>query len=190
MVDTNRFDSGEAAGWRDGRVFATVKNGKLYSQPAISRIATAYVVEYDSQAMSTYSINTWAQSHLAIRQSQCGVDCSNRTDVSCNHPHRVNDSGKFYHSTSMGGSRVPVFTEGTWADVTPRAGDAPPRDLTGRSHPLKGLARVTLNRYRDHANNVAFMDGSVRRVPLPKLWTLKWHRRWQAPTRLPALPNK
>ena len=34
MVDTNRFVSGEAAGWRDGRVFAAVKDGKLSHQLA------------------------------------------------------------------------------------------------------------------------------------------------------------
>jgi len=188
MVDTNRFASGEAEGWRVGKVFASSKNGKLYSQPAISRRATAYVVEYGSQATSTYTINTWAQSHLAIQRSRCAPRCSNRADVSCNHPHRMNDRGKFYHSTSLGGSDVPVFTEGSWADVTPRVGDAPPRDLTGRTRQLKGLARVTIDRYRDQANNVAFMDGSVRNIPLPQMWKLKWHRQWQAPARLPALP--
>jgi len=36
--------------------------------------------------------------------------------------------------------------------------------------------------------NVSFADGSTRTIPLPELWTLKWHPTWTPPADLPKVP--
>jgi prepilin-type processing-associated H-X9-DG protein len=69
---------------------------------------------------------------------------------------------------------VPLFLDALRFDVWPRARDAPPTDeLAAWSGNL--MARCCINRH-DGAVNSLFVDGSVRKVGLKELWTLKWHR--------------
>jgi prepilin-type processing-associated H-X9-DG protein len=42
------------------------------------------------------------------------------------------------------------------------------------------IARFCIARH-NRGMNMAFMDGSVRQLPLPELWQLKWHRESQPP---------
>jgi prepilin-type processing-associated H-X9-DG protein len=73
--------------------------------------------------------------------------------------------------------------------VMPDASDRPAADLRMGGQTGQGLSLLTINRYRNGANNVAFMDGSVANVKLADLWKLKWHREWQPPSRLPEMPK-
>jgi prepilin-type processing-associated H-X9-DG protein len=72
---------------------------------------------------------------------------------------------------------VPLFLDALRFDVWPRLTDAPaPYEFTawnvgGDNH----MARCCINRH-DGAVNCLFVDGSVRKVGLKELWTLKWHR--------------
>ena len=71
--------------------------------------------------------------------------------------------------------------------IMPDTSSRPAADLTIGGQADQGLSRITINRYFNGANNVAYMDGSVGNVKLQDLWKLKWHREWQAPDRLPKI---
>ncbi|MBL67324.1 MAG: hypothetical protein CMO74_02545 [Verrucomicrobiales bacterium] len=160
----------------------------LCSMPAIHRNVTAYIIEYESTATSSYMMNSWALSgHNNKRNRNVRQKSGQCPD---NHPQVEEEKHKFWISSEMGGSNAPIFTEGVWADFTPRESDGAPKSLSGGDPMSAGIARACLNRYQDFANNVSFMDGRVESVQLSKLWTLKWHRQWKTPAKLPKLPKQ
>jgi len=69
---------------------------------------------------------------------------------------------------------VPMFIDALRFDLWPLPTDRPAADefaaWTGNL-----MARCCINRH-DGAVNCLFVDGSVRRVGLKELWTLKWHK--------------
>ena len=75
------------------------------------------------------------------------------------------------------GADVPVVGDGTWLDAGwPRDTDPPP---PSRINPMSGgvdfMRRYFLARHSG-AINIAFLDGSVRRVMPESLWSLRWHK--------------
>jgi prepilin-type processing-associated H-X9-DG protein len=70
--------------------------------------------------------------------------------------------------------RVPLFIDALRFDLWPKVteGPAPIEDAAWSSN---NMGRVCINRH-DGAVNCLFVDGSVRKVGLKELWTLKWHR--------------
>jgi len=69
---------------------------------------------------------------------------------------------------------VPMFLDASRFDLWPLDRDPPaPTEMvpTGSNH----MAKCCINRH-DGAVNCLFVDGSVRKVGLKELWTLKWHR--------------
>ncbi|MEN6425611.1 MAG: prepilin-type N-terminal cleavage/methylation domain-containing protein [Phycisphaerales bacterium] len=74
---------------------------------------------------------------------------------------------------------TPAFGDGLWWCSWPKDVDKPP--------PAEGqvdnfpcgcrdsMQYLCINRHNGHIN-IAFLDGSVRRIGLKQLWTLKWHR--------------
>ena len=82
----------------------------------------------------------------------------------------------YWRTTDVeGANNVPVFFDAMWADTWPKETDEPP-ELPGHRS-AKGMQRVCCNRHEGFIN-VLFMDGSVRKVGLKELWTLKWHRNY------------
>jgi len=70
--------------------------------------------------------------------------------------------------------RVPLFIDALRFDVWPHDTQAPAASeyaAWSNNH----MARCCINRH-DGAVNCLFVDGSVRKVGLKELWTLKWHR--------------
>jgi len=78
-----------------------------------------------------------------------------------------------------GGQYVPMFLDSTWVDAWPQAHNAPPQysgetwQSGGRT--ADGMKKFCINRHNGHVN-AAFLDFSVRTIPLKHLWTQKWHR--------------
>lgn len=72
---------------------------------------------------------------------------------------------------------VPFLLDGQWIDAWPEPNHTPPSSENTywydeiNSH----FVRIVQNRHEE-AENCAFMDGTVRKVGLKELWTLKWHR--------------
>jgi len=71
-------------------------------------------------------------------------------------------------------STVPMFVEALRFDLWPQPTEAPASNewaaWTGSM-----MSRCCINRH-DGAVNCLFVDGSVRKVGLKELWTLKWHQ--------------
>jgi len=70
--------------------------------------------------------------------------------------------------------RVPLFFDALRFDLWPKhtEGPAPAENAAWSAN---NMARCCINRH-DGAVNCLFVDGSVRKVGLKELWTLKWHR--------------
>ncbi|MHC4397074.1 MAG: type II secretion system protein [Planctomycetota bacterium] len=79
---------------------------------------------------------------------------------------------------------VPVFLDGTFAHAWPRHTDPIPFTGTGSyaavpiNAPGCGMWRFCVDRHNG-AINGSFLEGSVREIPLPELWNLKWHRKFE-----------
>jgi len=77
-------------------------------------------------------------------------------------------------------SNVPVWFDCSWVDAWPQDTNAPPADYeevwTGYND--GGIGRLCIARH-GLAVNVAFADATVRKVALPDLWLLKWHKEFQ-----------
>lgn len=79
-------------------------------------------------------------------------------------------------------SDVPVFLDCIWRgsrphelDKPPEDDDCPPKMPAGADPQLSAMQYFCIDRH-DRFVNSAFLDGSVRKVGLKQLWTLKWHR--------------
>ena len=76
-------------------------------------------------------------------------------------------------------SDLPLLGDSNWAGAWPENNDSVNADLqngvTYDSGTSTQLGRYCIDRHRK-AINVAFADGSARRVPLAELWLLCWHR--------------
>lgn len=80
-------------------------------------------------------------------------------------------------------TEVPMFADCIWYVTLPLEDDTEPQSLQqGRMQngpdEWGQMGRLCIDRHRG-AINIAFCDGSVRRVPLSDLWKLNWHRNWQ-----------
>jgi prepilin-type N-terminal cleavage/methylation domain-containing protein/prepilin-type processing-associated H-X9-DG protein len=75
------------------------------------------------------------------------------------------------------GMVVPIFRAGMSAFAIPRHGSRP--NPVPKNHPP--------NQRLPGAVNMSFWDGHVELVPLERLWSLTWHRNYQAPAKRPGL---
>ena len=98
-----------------------------------------------------------------------------------------NDKAFFWGriETSGMGNNVPLLMDCTWPGTFPSYSDSvPPSGDDGNPTQQWGLgincemARVCLDRH-GRAINSSFTDLSCRKVPLPELWDMKWHRQWK-----------
>lgn len=84
-------------------------------------------------------------------------------------------------------NNVPVFTAGwRWGGhpYDSGANHLPPPTENAHTH---GFGRFAMNRHQG-AVNTLFVDTSVRRVPLKRLWGLKWHRSFDVDAPRPRWP--
>lgn len=89
----------------------------------------------------------------------------------------------YYDKVSTTPADAPIFGDSVWVGSWPDSQDRVPPNLTGDgygngSFPHQQgffMGRFAVARH-DMAINVGFIGGSVERVRLPDLWTLKWHR--------------
>jgi prepilin-type N-terminal cleavage/methylation domain-containing protein/prepilin-type processing-associated H-X9-DG protein len=95
-------------------------------------------------------------------------------------PRRTVDD--FWTSENIkGAAQVPTFADAWWWCAWPKDIDNPPPLADDRKPFACGcvdsLRRFCINRH-DNFVNAAFLDGSVRKVGLKELWTLKWHKQF------------
>ena len=80
-------------------------------------------------------------------------------------------------------NNIPVFADGTWHDAWPRHTDMPVRFPEGFGIGNQGTSGDINHFCIDRHNgsiNMLLMDFSARKVGLKELWTLKWHRMYNA----------
>ena len=89
-------------------------------------------------------------------------------------------STKLYWRTPNveGSAHIPLFIDALRFDLSPEASDSPPEE---REHnwSMEEMDRACIDRHQGGVNCL-FMDWSVRKVGLKELWTLKWHREFDA----------
>lgn len=96
-------------------------------------------------------------------------------------------------------SEIPVFADCTWVGGWPDGSNPMPKDLqtgsyTGQFNAAAfdtgpdQMSRFCIDRH-NKAINIVFLDGHAAKVPLPELWTLKWHEDWVPPANLKPLPS-
>ncbi len=139
--------------------------------------------------MSSYTFNGWLYRHSAPGVDDSTVMGYASTGAAGWDAKRARDS--FWQLPATGNSaNIPTFSDGMWVDGWPKEIDVPPKSLiAGDKNSEQGMQRICLRRHGMRIN-VAFLDGHAAPVELRELWTLQWHRRWQTPTPLPALPKQ
>ena len=141
-------------------------SGLLFGEKNVDWGVHGYIIERQAKWSSTYTLNAW---------------------VVGRHPNSDKlGEEKFFHNMADADGDVPLFSEGTGPIILPQASDVAPRSFRRGGQEGVGLDRLCIDRYRNMANNVALMDGSVESVKLMDLWKQKWHRGWKAPKNVPG----
>jgi prepilin-type N-terminal cleavage/methylation domain-containing protein len=76
---------------------------------------------------------------------------------------------------------IPLFFDCRWREARP--------SVTDGSYPM-GSGEMTMVATRRHGRtvNVALTNLSVKTIPLPELWAMRWHAMWVKPNTLPKAP--
>lgn len=83
----------------------------------------------------------------------------------------------YYRSPDVkGASNIPLLLDCYYMGTHPQPYDAPPA-YDGQRDGSNNMNRICLNRHNGATNGV-FVDFSVSRIPLKKLWVLKWNREY------------
>jgi prepilin-type N-terminal cleavage/methylation domain-containing protein/prepilin-type processing-associated H-X9-DG protein len=84
-------------------------------------------------------------------------------------------------------AEIPAFGDCMWDGATPRVTDAPP-PVEGQQVQGSGMSDFCIDRHLGHTN-MAFLDGSVRKVGLKQLWRLRWSVGYDLKAKLPNWPD-
>ncbi len=118
----------------------------------------------------SYGFNNW----LAVPDPTASLIIG----VAGARPRRTTDD--FWKNENVkGAGDVPTFGDCLWWCTWPKDADLPPQDEGQIEHfpcgCVDSIRYYCIDRHNGHIG-MAFLDGSVRRVGLKQLWTLKWHR--------------
>jgi len=112
--------------------------------------------------------------------------CNNtRTQVGANfYPGATNLSKLWRRAENVKTPfQVPAFADASYYGFWPEQYDFPPQNMQdviparGNLHYPDGIKRVCVNRH-DKYTMMVFVDGSAQKIPLRRLWNLKWHRNY------------
>lgn len=119
--------------------------------------------------IGSYCWNVWAH-HFDALTYQCLLEWA---------PSSLLDRTRFWNSDMN--AEAPLLADGLMPDTWPSQYDLPASyddqpicEIVNQSR----MARVALNRHYG-AINVLFGDGSASRVPLPQLWNIRWHKKFE-----------
>jgi prepilin-type N-terminal cleavage/methylation domain-containing protein/prepilin-type processing-associated H-X9-DG protein len=99
-------------------------------------------------------------------------------------------SENWRHINVRGASKIPMFLDCWWLGGGPTHKDEPPEydgEIIDEGN-LNDMKRFCINRHNGGING-AFLDLSVRQVPLKRLWTFKWHRNYDTSFGNPIWPE-
>jgi len=74
--------------------------------------------------------------------------------------------------------QVPLFMDCKFFEIYPKPYDSPPpvEEFYDGNWLQNEMRHSCMDRHKNRTINCAFLDSSVKKVPLKCLWTLKWHR--------------
>jgi prepilin-type N-terminal cleavage/methylation domain-containing protein/prepilin-type processing-associated H-X9-DG protein len=138
--------------------------------------------------MGSYAFNGWLYRHSVPGYDDSALISFAAGGAAGWDVKRARDA--FWQLPAIGNTaNIPTLSDGMWVDGWPKEIDKPPASLiTGDKNSEQNMRRVCLRRH-GYRVNVVFLDGHAEPVDLRNLWTLQWHRQWQTPTPLPALPK-
>ena len=117
----------------------------------------------------SYGINGWAHNPPDI-----GLPIGSPDTYNIDPPNRP----KYWRSmlNVKHSADVPLMADAMWDGTEPGVEDGPP-DWEGEYINTSNMAKFCVPRH-NRRTNMLFMDSSVRKVGLRKLWSLTWHRQW------------
>ncbi len=124
-------------------------------------------LERGNKAASSYGINTWAQNPSKV----CAAKASRGF---------TRGEKSWRTMAAPNGDEAPLMADCVSYDVELEPDMQPPDheyDVVTRASGQSKMKKICLNRH-NYAVNVVFLAGNVERVPLRKLWALKWHTKW------------
>ena len=95
------------------------------------------------------------------------------------YPHHRSTEPSRWSTSARGKPDVPVLVEWVNTIVLPYGTEVPPDGDGLQWWEPATTMQACIDRHRGAINGL-FMDWSVRKVGLKELWTLKWHRRYDA----------
>ena len=99
-------------------------------------------------------------------------------------------SAGFWILPAKGAAEIPVCCDAIWVDTFPKATDWAPDNLfLGDQTNGRMMGRVCIARHR-RSVNVAFLDGHVENMLLPRLWSLRWSKYSPDPNQRYTWPAK
>jgi type II secretory pathway pseudopilin PulG len=132
----------------------------------------------------------------------CGYGSYGMNGWVCNPPREIMinpfglpTSNNWRRISVRGTTNIPLLLDGMWIDSYPAATNIPPPvdgyqckwwDPGISKH--KQMSIFCINRHNRFMNGV-FLDFSVRKVGLKKLWKLKWHRNFDLNAPTPEWPD-
>jgi prepilin-type N-terminal cleavage/methylation domain-containing protein/prepilin-type processing-associated H-X9-DG protein len=129
-------------------------------------------VRVDRIYHGSYSMNNW----LSVPPAAALV-----IGIAASSPRRT--AADFWGNENIkGGDDIPTFGDARWWCSWPKDNDQPPQsqdDINPFPCGCRDSMRYFCINRHDGYVNIAFLDGSVRRIGLKQLWTLKWHRNYR-----------
>ena len=120
------------------------------------------IVDWFGEDYGSYGVNGWVE---------------NKPEEYTTAENRVNFWRKTTAITGALPSDIPLITDAQHIDAWPQPGNAPPREreIYWKDQDQSHMVRVVQDRH-DKRQNVAFIDGSIEKIDLKRMWKLKWHR--------------
>jgi prepilin-type N-terminal cleavage/methylation domain-containing protein len=120
------------------------------------------IVDWFGEDYGSYGVNGWVE---------------NKPDEYTTDNNQANFWRKTTAITGALPSNIPLITDAQWIDAWPNDNSAPAKTQdqywSGASH----MVRVVQDRH-DKRQNMAFIDGSIEKIDLKRMWKLKWHRQF------------
>jgi len=128
------------------------------------------------KVQAAYGMNRWLYDNTANRSNP-------PTSTEKKYWLYVDPNTTMFRLAKASKGQIPMFFDCRWREARPSSNTEGYFPIDNSSD----MSNVAIKRHNKQIN-VAFVDGSVKTMPLPELWTLQWWSGWKAPATLPKVP--